>query len=243
MDVQKISKDRQEQFTEVIRSLVHEIHNNLHLIRMEVELLTPEMVAQGSHTEALFKPIASINNLLRDLGDLPDYFALSESKLCEENPDQILEEVAVGVKNLSQKRVHLQLVRKNPLPTLRVNSGQLRKVFERVMEFSQALVGDAGDLEIEAGLKKIDGQEYIELKIASSSANLLEVEEEDVFQPFLRIKGHQIGLGMALAHEILRRDQGLISFRKENSKRGQVTVLIRVQSVHKEPEESKTLVK
>lgn len=226
----------------MIRFLVHEIQNNLHIIGMELELLTPEITAQGDKIKALFKPIATINKLLRDLGDVPDYFALSESKLCEENPEQILEELAVGVKQLGQKRVHLQLVRKNPLPTLRVNSGQLRKVLERVMEFSQALAGDAGDLEIEAGLKVIDGQEYIELKIASSSTDSFEVEEKEVFQPFLRVKGRQIGLGMALAQEIIRRHQGLISFRKENSKRGQVTVLIRVQSVHKEPGASKTLV-
>jgi signal transduction histidine kinase len=111
------------------------------------------------------------------------------------------------------------------------------------MEFSQALVGDAGNLEIETGRKNIDGQEYIELKIATSSIDSLEIEEKEIFQPFLRVKGRQIGLGMALAQEIMRRHQGLISFRKENSKRGQVTVLIRVQSVHKEPRTSKTLVK
>ena len=240
MVVQKSSKERNKEFTEVIRSLVHEIQNNLHIIKMELELLPPGTMAQGA-TEALFKPITSINKLLRDLGDLPDYFALSEPKLCEENPEQILEELAVGVK-MSQ-RVHLHLVRNHPLPILRVNSGDLRKVLERVMEFSQALVGDAGNLEIETWRKNIDGQEYIELKIASSSTDSLEVEEKEIFQPFLRVKGRQIGLGMALAQEIMRRHQGLISFRKENSKRGQVTVLIRVQSVHKEPGTSKTLVK
>jgi len=241
MVVQKSSKERKKEFTEVIRFLVHEIQNNLHIIKMELELLPPEIMAQGATAEALSKPITTINKLLRDLGDLPDYFALSEPKLCEENPEQILEELAVGVK-MSQ-RVHLHLVRNHPLPILRVNSGDLRKVLERVMEFSQALVGDAGNLEIETGRKNIDGQEYIELKIASSSTDSLEVEEKEIFQPFLRVKGRQIGLGMALAQEIMRRHQGLISFRKENSKRGQVTVLIRVQSVHKEPGTSKTLVK
>src|SRR5215510_14186089 len=108
MVVQKSSKERKKEFTEVIRFLVHEIQNNLHIIKMELELLPPEIMAQGATAEALSKPITTINKLLRDLGDLPDYFALSEPKLCEENPEQILEELAVGVK-MSQ-RVHLHLV-------------------------------------------------------------------------------------------------------------------------------------
>jgi nitrogen-specific signal transduction histidine kinase len=55
----------------------------------------------------------------------------------------------------------------------------------------------------------------------------LEVDEKDVFRPFLRVNNHQIGLGMALAQQILRRNNGMISFSKENPRRAQISILLK----------------
>jgi K+-sensing histidine kinase KdpD len=98
------------------------------------------------------------------------------------------------------------------------------------MEFSRALLPKGGELEIEAGLQEIGGERYVVLKVASSSATSLEVEEKDAFRPFLRVNNHQVGLGITLAHQILRRHQGNILFRKENPQRGLFTILLKVRS-------------
>ena len=99
-----------------------------------------------------------------------------------------------------------------------------------MIEFSRALLPHGGELEVEAGLQVIDGQRYVELQVASSSATSLAVEEKDVFRPFLRINNRQIGLSLALTRQILSRHQGKISFQKENPRRGLFTILLRVSS-------------
>jgi signal transduction histidine kinase len=113
---------------------------------------------------------------------------------------------------------------------VRIDSKQFRSALERVLEFSRALLPQGGELEVEVGLREIDGQRYVELQVASSSATSLQVEEKDVFRPFLRVNNFQVGLGIALAHQILRRHHGKIFFQKENPHRGLFTILLRVLS-------------
>ena len=220
----------------LIESVVHEIQNDLQFLKLEMDFLFRE-IGQTHKIERLTQPIYRISKLLNDL---PDYFALPEPKLSEERPERILEEIVERINQESPpKRAALRLVQKNPLPMVRVDCGQFRKALERVMEFGQALADDGGDLQIEAGLISIDGQSHVELKITSCSADSLAFEEKDAFQPFLRIKNHEVGVGMALAQEILRRHQGVIFFRKESSRQGQIRILIKV-SDHEELASNRT---
>jgi nitrogen-specific signal transduction histidine kinase len=103
---------------------------------------------------------------------------------------------------------------------------QFRAALERVIEFSRLLLVQGGELEVEARLREIRRQRYLELQVITTSANSLKVDEKDVFRPFLRVNGHQVGLGMALAHQILRRHDGQILFQKETPQRGVFTILL-----------------
>ena len=100
-------------------------------------------------------------------------------------------------------------------------------MLKRVVEFSLALLPHGGVMEISSGRRKIRDRQYIELKVASSSDTSLGLEERDVFQPFLQVNGYQVGLGIELAQQILRRHQGKIFFKKQTPQRGQFTILLR----------------
>jgi K+-sensing histidine kinase KdpD len=96
------------------------------------------------------------------------------------------------------------------------------------MDFSRALLSQGGELKVEAGMCRQEGENYIELSIVSSSSTSLEIEEKDVFRPFAKVNGYRVGLSMAVAQQILRRHFGEIVFRKEKSNRGVFSLLIRV---------------
>jgi hypothetical protein len=208
-------------------ALVHEIQGSLHTIKMGIDLVCLDPNSPWGH-QGVIHGIERLNKLSRELGE---YFVPPRTQLTAENPDIPLGEVVQHMEeDLHRQGIRFRMVRRNRLPIVRLDLAQFRNALRRVVEFCQILLPDGGEVEIETGQKNIKGQEYVELKIASSSTSSLEVEENEAFQPFLQVKNKQIGLSMVLAQDILRRHQGKIFFRKENPQRGVVTILLKVCS-------------
>jgi len=211
----------------IIDGLVHEIQNNLQVISMGLDLLRLDRGTLPDREVV----INGIERAKKSLRDLSEYFSPPETQFSTEDPAIILEELVRRTeKELDRQRIRVRMVRRGPLPMVRIDSKQFRSALERVLEFSRALLPQGGELEVEVGLREIDAQRYVELQMASSSATSLQVEEKDVFRPFLRVNNFQVGLGIALAHQILRRHHGKIFFQKENPHRGLFTILLRVLS-------------
>lgn len=220
-------EERAENMVGIVDGLVHEIQNNLHVISMGLDLLRLARTAPQD-CGAVVNGIERTNKSLKELRE---YFFPPKSQFSTENPAIILEDVVRHMeRELNRQGVRLRVIRRAPLPLVRLDLTQFRSALERVMEFSRALLPQGGELEVEAGLQEIGGQQYVELKVASSSATSLDVEEKDVFRPFLRVNNHQVGLGIALAHQILVRHHGNIFFQKENPQRGLFTILLNVRS-------------
>ncbi len=216
-----------EPVVEVISALVHEIQNNLHVISMGLDLLRLDL-GRPLESQHILNGIERVNNSILELRE---YFLPTQSQFSAEKAEIILEEVVQQMeKELRRQGVSIRISHRGPLPLVRLDRDQFRSALQRVIEFSRALLPHGGELEVEAGLQVIDGQRYVELQVASSSATSLAVEEKDVFRPFLRVNNRQIGLSLTLTRDILSRAQGKISFQKENPRRGLFTILLRVSS-------------
>lgn len=220
------AESKAQNIIEIIDGLVHEVQNSLQIITIGLDLLRLDQVALQEH-RAL---VNGIERAKKSIQDLNEYFFPPETQLSTQDPAIILEDLVREMQDeLVSKGIRLRIFRKDPLPMVRVDLRQFRNALERVLEFSRALVAQGGDVEVQAGIREIDGQSYVELQVASSSATSLAVEEKDVFRPFLRVNNYQVGLGIALAEQVLRRHQGKISFQKEKPNRGLFTILLRVR--------------
>lgn len=211
---------------EVVEGLVHEMQNNLQVINLGVEL-----ARQGQGLPVEYQEVAtSLERTGKSVQELREYFLPPSTRFSKENPGIIVQAVIKQMeRELQRQGIRVRLIRPAFLPLVRLDERQFRKMLERVVDFSRALLPKGGVLEIRTGLKRIRGQRFVELKVASSSAISLELEERDVFKPFLRINGYQVGLSIELAQQILRRHQGKIFFKKQTPKRGQFTILLRAR--------------
>ncbi len=220
-------KSRQEGWEinigEVISGLVHEIKNNLQVIGTGVHLSRKH---RGAPSE--FRAIAeAIEGTNKSVQELYEYFFPPKPQFSRLDLGVILEEVVQHMeRELHRQGVRLQLHHQDSLPLVRTDLRQFRKALEQVMKFSRALLPEGGELEIEARLQEIGGRQYVKLEVVGSSPSPMEVKEKDVFRPFLRVNGHQVGLSIMMAHQILRRHNGEIFFQKENPKRGRFTILL-----------------
>jgi hypothetical protein len=207
--------------SESARRLLHELHNCFHKVSMQLELAQMDLNRRINSAE-LGDVIDSIKDSLVDLRH--QVVEILEGRTSQD-PLIILDNVMQRMrKELNRQRVKLRLVRHGPLPMVEADKDQLRNAFERVFEFCGELLKHGGNLEVETGPKKIEGQSYAEVKLTSLSSTSLELAEEAKgSQP----EGHRVGLGIMLAAEILGRYRGQVSFQQRSSKEGHVTVLIK----------------
>ena len=212
---------------QIVGGLVHEMTNNIQVLNLGFDLMQ-----QGEVSPSAYQEIAnSVQRTDKSVRELREYLLPPNTHFSKENPGIVLEDVVREMgKELARHGVQTRLVQPNSLPLVRLDLDQFRNVLTRVMQFSRALLPKGGTMEIRAGQRRIRGQRHVELKIASSSTTPLGVEEKDVFRPFLRVNGYQVGLSIELAQQILRRHNGKIFFQKQNPRRGQFTILLKVSS-------------
>jgi len=212
---------------QIVGGLVHEMTNNLQVLNLGFDLMR-----QGEASASAYQEIAhSVERADKSVRELREYLLPPNPHFSNENPGIVLDEVVREMgKELARHGVHVHLVHPNSLPLVRLDLDQFRNVLKRVIQFCRALLPKGGTMEISAGQRRIRGQRHVELKIASSSTTSLGVEEKDVFRPFLRVNNYQVGLSIELAQQIIRRHDGKIFFQKQSPRRGQFTILLKVDS-------------
>jgi PAS fold len=208
----------------LLGGLTHDIGNNLQTISGELELSRWSGVLSVESAEAMARGITQIRTLAHEI---EEYLFPSTHRLKTEDPASLLTEVIQSKeKEMAAHGIRTGMVVKEVLPKVPLD-GQFDRALRGVIDFSRALLPQGGELKIEAGMRRREGERYIELNIVSSSSTSLQVDERDVFRPFSKVNGHRLGLSMAVAQQILRRHYGEIVFRKEDSNRGVFSLLIR----------------
>jgi nitrogen-specific signal transduction histidine kinase len=221
----KGGKERRTAHTaEILEGLAHEIQNNLQSISMGLDLLCLTQ-ADPLESQTVVRGIERISRLLREVRE---YFSPPETRHSTDNLVAVLEEVAQRVeKEWAHQVGRLRIAPGGPLPPLRLDWRQFRSTVERILVFSCVLLPQNGELEVEARLREIGAQQYVELKVGGPCAPGAGVEEKDVFTPFLRVNGYQVGLSLVLARRICHRHHGKISFHQDNRQQGLFTLLLK----------------
>jgi signal transduction histidine kinase len=208
-----------------VRGLTHEMGNNLQAIRGEVDILRFSQAVPKDSADTIYRGINQVRRLVHEINE---YLFPSSMEPKTEDPASVLTEVIQSrQKEMAAHGIRTGMKLKESLPKVPLDL-QFGRALTDVIDFSRALLSKGGELNIEAGVCRQDGENYIELNIVSSSETSLQVEEGDVFRPFANVNGHRAGLSMAVAQQILKRHFGKIGFRKEQSNRGVFSLLIRV---------------
>jgi PAS domain-containing protein len=207
-----------------IKLLNHELMNCVQKVVMELELAKLGLDGSDRSSELL----NTVDAMNRSVMSLRGHLASLVESLIPHDPSSILDDTLQKLrKQLHRQSVNLRLVRRGPLPLVRGDRDQLLSAFEGVFESCRAMIKNGGNLDVEAGPKEVGGQLYAEVKVISSSAATLDCDDYGTYQGYETGEGYQVGIGIALAAEILSRYRGQVSFRKQDDNRGEVTILIK----------------
>ncbi|HWO43762.1 MAG TPA: PAS domain-containing protein [Candidatus Eisenbacteria bacterium] len=213
------------QMRELLSGLAHEVGNALQTIRGEIDLLR---LAGGLSQQSSSAISCGVQQMRKIAHEIQEYLSAGPSELKTEDPAAVLNEVIQQSRDeLSRQGIRMRVVVREPLPKLPLDC-QFRSALRRVIEFSRALLPEGGELTVEAGLRRAESECFVELNVVNASPTQLQIEEKDVFRPFVKVNDCSVGLSMAVARQILRRHFGKIAFRKEQRNRGVFSIDIRV---------------
>jgi hypothetical protein len=103
------------------------------------------------------------------------------------------------------------------------------KALERLLTCVYALLpAEGGEVVVEAGLREVEVQRYMELQVSGRAGSPLVVEEAEVFRPFWRVNDYQLGLSLVLVRRLVDRQQGQLSFGKLSPTQVGFVMLLRV---------------
>lgn len=212
--------------TLAIGELVHEIQNDIQTISMELDLMQLEGDISPAY-QPLVKRMDRFNELIQELRENT---SPAREQWTQGNPGAVLEDVVHHMEDeLRGQGICFRLVRRTPIPLVKLDLRQFRRAIETIIEFSRSLLPQGGELRAEVGLTNSDGQNYIEITLATSSVYSIPLNGKEGLQPLLQVNDQQAGVDLSLAYQILRRHQGKVLFRRENPRRGQVTILLKVR--------------
>jgi PAS domain S-box-containing protein len=220
----KEDANRAREVRQVLDGSIHEVINNLQAIQGASELLRFAGVDSKQH-RVVEDRVEQTNKLMQELSE---YLFRPTGETVDSDPAIMLQDLAQRMKNdLLKHGIRLQVVQRGPLPPTRIDSTEFRRAIDKVLEFSRALIPNGGELRIDAYLRKIEGDRYLELAVSSAGTARIPVDADDVFRPFLKVGRQSVGLSMTLAQEILRRNDGKIVFERSLEKPGMFKILLR----------------
>jgi len=207
----------------IVKGLGHEIRNNLQVISLGLDLIRL-MQARPLDDRTIIRGTERIYNLLEEV---KEYLSPPEFCVSTDNLTVVLEEIVRRTAEKWQREGCLRIINGKPLPLLRLDWRQFHLTLERVLDFAHALLPPEGQVEVEARVQGSTEQRTIELKVISTGSIPLEVQEQDIFHPFLHVNGHRVGLSLVLAKRTLNSHHGQISFHKETAQQCVLSILLK----------------
>jgi nitrogen-specific signal transduction histidine kinase len=216
--------DQLGRLKDLIGAAIHEVRNNLQVIRGVFDLLTLE----GGNSKGHQKITDRVDQTNRLLSDLSFYVKGPSGEADDIDTSFILDDLERRMNHeLAKHAIRLRVVRRGPLVPARIGLAEFRTVIEKVLEFSCSTIPNGGELKIDSCLRKIEGERYLELAVSTAGEETIPVAASDVFRPFLAVGNQSLGISMTLAQEILRRHSGKIIFEKSNPTATKFRILLK----------------
>jgi hypothetical protein len=216
----------------LFEGLAHEIGNSLQAIRGEIDLLSLTGFLPSGSAATVRR---SVEQICQRANEMRDFLAPPSLGERREDAAAVIQELIAGAApRLEKLGIRLSAGGRGSLPEVVVGLA-FREALRRVIEFSGALLSQGGELTIEAGVKRSAVSSELEVRVVNQSRTCLDVEERDVFRPYVKVNRHRLGLTLSIARQTLRRHFGDIIFEKQQDNRGVFSIFLKLPAERPSP--------
>lgn len=217
-DHQLASESARRRQTEFLAVLAHELRGPLAPIRTAASLLSRMRTDDPAKLTRLSDVIdRQVVHVARLVSDLLDVSRLHTGKLrleCERvEVGRIIEEVCEACRPAMEARQQRFSVQ-TPLPTVHVSGDGLRltQVFRNLLENASKYTQNGGDIRLEVAI----ADDFVVITVSDNGIGITAEALEHVFEPFVQ-EAHAadynltgLGIGLALAHQLVEAHGGTI---------------------------------
>lgn len=191
-------------------TLAHEVNNPLESITNLSYLLceNQSLDAEARHfAELLLKEVQRAGDITRQtLG----YYRESKTPT-DVNLQQIMEHVLKSKHSkFEHRQIHVQMHFQD-VPTIKGFHGELRQVFENLIDNAVDAVPNGGNIAVDARVQAIQGEDRVVIQICDNGAGIPPELLQNLFEPFFTTKvGKGSGLGLWVSRSIVQKHGGKI---------------------------------
>jgi len=209
-------------------SIAHEVNNSLAGVLVYTQLLAKKMASDTLSKEValdyLSKMASEIDRSSRIIRNLLGFARPSAPKLSTVDVNQVIEKALSLVAHQAElERIQVTKELDPSLPKLWADFDQLRQVFVNLILNAIQATENGGTLTLRTFPTNERG---VRLKIEDTGSGISPENLRKVFTPFFttKKKGQGVGLGLAVAHEIIERHGGRIEVESKEGKGTTFTV-------------------
>ncbi|MFZ2445043.1 MAG: ATP-binding protein [Syntrophobacteraceae bacterium] len=206
--------------------VAHEIRNPLNAISMAAQRLQP-----GGAKEKLERISRIIQDETKRLNKIvEDFLSLSRSDRMEfkEQPlTDLLDRVFFLLREEAGPRgIHIGKQWKDPSPRVLMDAGKMEQALLNIIRNAMESISGEGGITISCGTQ---GKSLASIRIKDTGIGIPTGEAERIFDPFHTSKKNGVGLGLAIAHEIVLAHGGEIRVESEVAKGSTFEILLPLQ--------------
>ncbi|MGQ9687414.1 MAG: two-component system sensor histidine kinase NtrB [Desulfobaccales bacterium] len=198
--------------------VAHEIRNPLNAISIAVQRLKREFFPADEDRQGEFQHLTQV--LREEIGRLnaivEDFLSLSRSGRLDIQPqpvETLFQKTLFLVHEEARTRgIHLQAQGADSCPPVPMDLPKMQQVLLNLVKNAIESISGEGGITLAA---EPAGRDYIRITVADTGKGISPEEQQRIFDPHYTTKEKGVGLGLAIAHEIIHAHGGNIRVRSE----------------------------
>ena len=218
---QRLSQAKQlEAFQAMSAFFVHDLKNTASTLSLTLQNLPTHYQDSAFREDAL----RGISRTVTHINELIGRLSLFRQELSVQSVECDLNELVSETLKGHQEKPGVEIVKElRPLPKVRLDPDQIRKVLTNLLLNAQEAVGAAGQIRVETS----QANGWIILAVADNGCGMTpEFVEARLFRPFQTTKKHGIGIGMFHCKMIIEAHRGRIEVESQPGKGTAFRVLL-----------------
>jgi signal transduction histidine kinase len=203
--------------------IAHEIRNPLANISALSQLILKQIKDENfiKHLQMILDNTNIANRIIKDL---LNYASPDEPVIKDENITEMLNEISGSIRARCEKnKINFSIKIEDGLPEIQIDKLRIKSALMNFLSNSIEAMPRGGNLFLNAG--EIKDKELIKIEIKDTGIGISPDNLDKIFEPFFTTKHYGTGLGLGLAHSVIKSHNGDI-FIKSKPKSGTTVEII-----------------